>query len=135
MNLSSFFPAPALINGARTTVLNTLAWMAVLLMTGLIGSAVVKAPEWLLVMLAVLFALDFVVFILAYIYFARTNPEMLRSEHFAIKKLEIEHRIYGDNTTGPMEGEVIDDVPMLGAPAKLIGSQTTRSTKKSKGLP
>jgi hypothetical protein len=116
MNWSMLLPSPAIINGARSTVLNMLAWMAVLLMSGLIASAVARPPEWLLVLLATLFATDFVVFILAYVYFARTNPELLRSEQFAIRKLEIEHRIIGDNTTGPMEADVVDDPPVLGAP-------------------
>ncbi|SFM34668.1 hypothetical protein SAMN05216573_10192 [Bradyrhizobium sp. Rc3b] len=135
MNWSAFFPVPAFINGARSTVLQTLSWMMVLLITALVASGIAHVSEWLLVLLAVLLSINFLVFILAYLYFAKTNPEFLRSEQFAIRKLEIEHRLVGDDTTGPMEdivdGEVIEEPRRLGRPPQLISAKPAAS-KRSK---
>ncbi|WP_316238598.1 hypothetical protein [Bradyrhizobium sp. SZCCHNR1015] len=135
MNWSAFFPAPALINGARSTVLQTLSWMMVLLALALVGSAVAHIAEWLLVLLSVLLSIDFIVFIGAYIYFAKINPELLRSEQYAIRKLEIEHRIVGDDMTGPIEevveAEVVQEPRRLARRPRLIAGETS-PTKKSR---
>jgi hypothetical protein len=132
INWSMLLPAPALINGAKSTVLNTLGWMAVLLLSGLVALAAIHAPDWLLVLFAVLFTVDFLTFIGAYVFFAKNNAELLRSEQFSIRKLEIEHRIVGDSSTGPMSAEVIDDALPLGAPPRLIGSNREPPVKRSK---
>lgn len=71
-----------------------------LLIVGLISGASVGTPQWVLILLAACLAVDFVVFIGAYIYFALTAPEFLRSENYSIQKLAIEKRFLGDSSTG-----------------------------------
>jgi hypothetical protein len=109
--LTGLFSASALLSGNRTTVLNTLGWMMLLLILGLIGCSTVGVPHWLIVLLAACLAIDFVVFIGAYIYFAITAPDYLRSENYSIQKLAIEKRVLGDSTGGTFNAEE-DDPPM-----------------------
>jgi hypothetical protein len=105
---SGLFSASALLSGNRTTVLNTLGWMMLLLIAGLIGTASAGVPQWTLVLLATCLMIDFLVFIGAYIYFAVTAPEFLRSESYSIQKLAIEKRYLGDSSSGVFPLEEID---------------------------
>ena len=47
----------------------------------------------------------------AYIHFARTNPEALRTEQFLTQKLAIEKGVLGDKLSGVIAAEVAASLP------------------------
>lgn len=93
----------AIQRGSRSTVLNTLAWMAALLSAALVGSVTAQAKDWIQVFFAVTLGIDFLAFIAAFWFFAVGNPDALRSERFSIEKMAIERGLYGDSRTGLVE--------------------------------
>src|SRR5688572_283848 len=87
--------------GSRSSALSPLLWMVGLLVAGIILlSAFTTSPiAWGLFVLLCLVVLAAV---LAFAKFAGTNPDLLRSESFSIKKLELERGIIGDNIHGTL---------------------------------
>src|SRR5664280_818807 len=122
MNWAALFPTQPLANSAKSTVLHSLGWMMLMLFAGLVSCAIAKVPEWMLIVIAVMLAINFLIYCGSYIYFAVHNPELLRTEQFVLRRLEIEHRITGDSDSGIIEGEVLPDQPVIARPTRRIGS-------------
>jgi hypothetical protein len=95
------------IGQSRSSVLNPLQWMLVILVFGLGICLLFHAPVWLVVLFAVMVALVLVLFLLAYLYFARVNPDALRSEQFSLSKLAIEKGLVGDSLAGLQPSRVV----------------------------
>jgi hypothetical protein len=88
------------IGQSRSSVLNPLQWMLVILVFGVVACLLCHAPLWLVILFAGMLALVFVLSLLAYVYFARVNPDSLRSEQFSLSKLAIEKGLVGDSLAG-----------------------------------
>ena len=109
------------IGQSRSSVLNPLQWMLVILVFGIGICLLFHAPTWLVVLFAVMVALALALFLLAYVYFARVNPDALRSEQFSLSKLAIEKGLLGDSLAGlqPAPTDVLTNmqtVPINPAP-------------------
>lgn len=68
-----------------------------------LGSATLTDLTWLTISMLCFALLVGVSAIVAYFYFAKTEPDSLRSERFSLSKMAIEKGIIGDNTTGTFE--------------------------------
>jgi hypothetical protein len=88
------------IGQSRSSVLNPLQWMLVILVFGVGICLLAHSPSWLVVLFAIMLGLVLSLFLGAYIYFARTNPDALRSEQFSLSKLAIEKGMVGDTLSG-----------------------------------
>jgi hypothetical protein len=74
--------------------------MLVILVFGIAACLLCHAPEWLVILFAVMLSLVLTLFLAAYVYFARVNPDSLRSEHFSLSKLAIQKGMLGDSLAG-----------------------------------
>jgi hypothetical protein len=94
------FSPGVLLQGAKSNVLNSLAWMAASLIFAILGSSLVHSPDWIVTMFAYAFGGDVVLFLIAFVYFGLTDKDALRSERFGIQKMAIERGMIGDSTSG-----------------------------------
>lgn len=90
----------ATATGARSTVLQPLSWLSVILTIGITILPARDAPDWLLILFSVLLVFCILTYIISYVYFAIKNPDALRSEKFTLSKMAIEKNLIGDNTAG-----------------------------------
>ena len=74
------------IGESRSSVLNPLQWMTVILVGGLASFVFAHAPTWLIILMAVLLSLTFALFAAGFIYFMIREPGTLRSERYALLK-------------------------------------------------
>jgi hypothetical protein len=88
------------IGQSRSSVLNPLQWTLVILVFGVGVCLLFNAPLWLVILFAIMLALVLILLLVAYVYFARVNPDSLRSEHFSLSKLAIEKGLVGDSLAG-----------------------------------
>jgi len=84
----------------RSDALRALIWPNAMLLMALVSAAGTKAPNWLLVILAIMLGIFMVLYAGAYVFFAATDPDALRSEKYKLQKMAIEHGLYGDSNTG-----------------------------------
>ena len=91
--------------GTRSSGLRPLQWILGTLITGLLGSVWLKAPEWVTASLTVGVGVFLLLGVYAYIYFMIKNPDFLRSEAFTLHKMAIEKGLIGDNVSGLIEPE------------------------------
>jgi hypothetical protein len=108
------------IGQSRSSVLNPIQWLLVILLAGTCLCLLAHSPLWLMIVLGVGIALALLLFFGAYIYFGKTNSDALRSESYSLTKLAIQNRLLGDSLTG------VREVPTTAeAPDALIVSETT----------
>ncbi len=88
------------IGRSRSSILNQLQWMAAILIAGILASLIAHAPSWLSIFLAVLLALDILVFFFAFLYFMLKRPHSLRSESFDYRVTELYQRRAGEMEAG-----------------------------------
>jgi hypothetical protein len=88
---------------SKSTVLKSLTGF--ICVTGLLALLAYSNPaaSWLGLAFGVMALLGMVSFLAAYWYFAITNSEALRSEHFTLEKMAIEKGFRGDDVTGYMK--------------------------------
>ena len=103
----------------RSDVLRALIWPNSGLLVALIAAVTAKAPNWIQIMLAIMLCIFMTLYGGAYIYFAATDPDALRSEKYKLHKMAIEHGIIGDNMTGIIDAN----------PQKLISAPATTAEK------
>lgn len=120
MNPMSFEAVKSFLSAAhqsdrRSTVLQPLNWLTAILVAGVVSLSATGAQAWLLVVFAVGLAVLVVCYLVAYWFFAKTNPEMLRSEQFSLRKMEIERGYVGDNLSG-LSHPTADGRPVLPPP-------------------
>ncbi len=90
-------------HGTKTSALSPLVWLAAISMAGLGTALVASAPPWWLpAFCAALTLVTFAAVFVAFAYFARTNPDALRSEKFMLTKMALEksQSVKGDHITG-----------------------------------
>ena len=68
-----------------------------------LGSIFLDAPDWAPVLFAGLLVVTFLVYVIAYGYFARKDPSALRSEKYALQHYEMRHGILGDSEFGEVD--------------------------------
>lgn len=90
----------ALASGSRSTVLKPLGWLIALTLAGTITTIRVNPTSWFSNVLGAMTILSILLYIAAYIYFAITDKDALRSEKFSIQKLAIQKGFIGDDQTG-----------------------------------
>lgn len=88
---------------SRSDVLRALVWPMSILLTAMIALVAVKAPEWMLVLSAVLFVLFSILYGVSYSFCLLKDRDALRSEKYTLHKLAIEHGMYGDSGIGLLE--------------------------------
>jgi hypothetical protein len=104
------------IGQSRSSVLNPIQWLLVILLAGTCLSLFLHSPLWLLTILAGGIVLALLLFLGAYIFFVRTNSDALRSESYSLTKLAIQNRLLGDSVTG------IRDVPTSAPPDSALAT-------------
>lgn len=90
----------ALASGSRSTVLKPLGWLIALTLAGSIAAFGLASTGWFANVLGALCVMSIVLYILAYIYFALTDKDALRSEKYSIQKMAIQKGFIGDDQTG-----------------------------------
>lgn len=90
----------ASIGQSKTSVLNPVQWLLVILFAGEGLLLWLHAPAWLMIVVGVGIATVLLLFVAAYLYFMRINPDALRSEGYVLSKLALEKRVLGDSITG-----------------------------------
>lgn len=90
-------------SGTRSTILTDLRWVLSILVVGILGSGWASLPGWVLILLGTGVALDLVVMLGAFIIFSRRNPDLLRTESYTLRKMEIERGFLGDSESGLLE--------------------------------
>lgn len=88
---------------SRSDVLRALIWPNAGLLLALSAALYTKAPAWLLAAIFILFCGFMLLYAGAYIYFAITDPDALRSERYKLQKIAIEQGLYGDSSTGLLD--------------------------------
>lgn len=102
----SYLLQQANIGQSRSSVLNPLQWMLVILIFGIAVCLPFHSPNWLIILFAAMLVSVLVLFLAAYVYFAWTNSDALRSEQFSISKLAIERGLVGDSLSGLQPADV-----------------------------
>jgi hypothetical protein len=108
------------MGGARSSVLRPLQGLLVVLVGALLILVEEKASPTLIYSCALFCAITVTCYIAAFCYFARRDPDALRSENFSLKKIELQRGLQGDS----LSGIASDDVTK--ATATLIGPPTQR---------
>jgi hypothetical protein len=86
--------------GSRSTVLKALGWLIALTLFGAISAFRLSSPIWFAGTLGVLALVSVVLYMVAYVYFAITDKDALRSERFSIQKMAIGKGFFGDDISG-----------------------------------
>jgi hypothetical protein len=97
----------------RSDILRPLAALLGLLMAFVLLLLAMKAPDWLVMGAGISIFLCVLLYISAYLYCLRSNPDSLRSEKYSLQKLAIEKRLVGDDISGliPLD----EDAQLAGA--------------------
>ena len=109
----------AQIAQSRSSVINPLQWALLILVVLLLAlGAEARPPPWLLVGAAASLGLALLFLLAAYVYFAMTNPDSLRSESYSLVKTALEKKYLGDSLSGMKE--FVDTIE--GSDKKALGS-------------
>ncbi len=92
----------------RSDVLRPLIWPNAGLMFMLAGAFAGGVHDWITQILLGLLAFFMALYALAYIFFALTDSDALRSEKYKLQKMAIEQGLYGDSSMGL---EKIENMP------------------------
>jgi hypothetical protein len=90
----------ALARGNRSTVLQSLGWLLGICSVSSISAFGFKAPNWLGTMFGIGAGISIALYLIAYVYFGLTDPDLLRSEKYHIQKMAIQKGFVGDDSTG-----------------------------------
>ena len=86
--------------GPKSTVLKPLGWLLAIMISGSVAGSKCGSPAWLVAAFGIAACISFVVYVWAYIYFGRKNPELLRSEGHLFRMKALEQGWVGDNSSG-----------------------------------
>ena len=93
-NLESLLSKQSKIGQSRSSVLNPLQWMTVIIVGGLASFVYVSAAQWLIILMAVLLSSTFALFAGAFIYFMIREPGTLRSEDYSLAKHALDKGLF-----------------------------------------
>jgi energy-coupling factor transporter transmembrane protein EcfT len=103
MNLLQAFTTLAMAGRSKSTVLHPLAVMMTVVVIATLVSFSWHLPMWVGGFFAACTGIVFLLYVYAYWYFSRTDPEQLKTEHYSLQRFAIEHGVYGDSSTGVVE--------------------------------
>jgi len=86
--------------GKRSTALTDLRWVFAVSVVALLVAGGFRLPAWIVTLFAVSFTLVLVAVLASHFIFLRSNPDLLRSESFTLRKMEIERGLLGDSIVG-----------------------------------
>ena len=84
----------------RSTALYSLGWLIGLLAPSTISSFYFGCPPWIGGTFGVLTVVAVLAYLVAYGYFAYTDPDRLQTERWSLNKMAIERGFIGDDLTG-----------------------------------
>ena len=87
-------------SGSRSTILKPLTWFLSITISGIIFLIKYNAPNWILILFAIIICIAIIIFLFAYVYCLFKDRDALRNEKYSIQKLAIEKGIVGDDITG-----------------------------------
>lgn len=101
------------LDGRRSSALTPLLWLVLLLvvLTSVMAGAR-YSPQWVIQVAVILIAVVIAAFLVAYFLFAASDPDLLRSEHYSLSKMAIQHGIRGDSLSGPAGAGQPDVAPV-----------------------
>jgi hypothetical protein len=117
------------IGQSRTSALNPLQWLMVILSGGLVAALIVKASMWVLIVLIALVVSGCIFLLCCYWYFMKNNPDALRSEKFLFSKMALERGLIGDSLVGLFQEPAAAPAVAL-APTPGIKQLTTKENEK-----
>ncbi len=92
----------------RSTALQPLLWVLGSMLAAFVAASMSgKAPMWVLIILGSMSAAALVVALVVYCCFAARNPDLLRSEKYLIRRMEIQQGAIGDSDRGVVELPVV----------------------------
>jgi hypothetical protein len=97
----------ARIGQSRSSVLNPLQWLTVILAASLLTAMAFHLPPWVGITITVFLAATVLLLLSAYIFFMQRNPDALRSEKYSLQKMAIEKGLVGDDIAGLINPEKI----------------------------
>src|SRR2546430_16148156 len=100
--IKSFFHL-AEIGQSRSSITNPLQWTMVILVGGILLMSLIGLPLWIITSLLCCLFVVLGLFVYAYLYFMHKAPDVLRSEHYHLSKMAIEHGLVGDDIHGLFE--------------------------------
>jgi len=119
-----------LSGGSRSTALRPLGWLLGLLFTATIASFVYGCPSWIGTCFAIGSFAAVALYIIAYIYFAFTDKDALRSETYHIQKMAIERGFFGDDISGIHKfSDIIPQVKTLAVTPPDLGLKGEKDDK------
>lgn len=98
---------------SRSTALQPLLWTTSMLSLTFVGSLMKETPGWARVFLATALGVCVAMTFVAYWVAFNRDPDLLRSERFVIRKLEIQQAAMGDDITGEIEPPPNEPPPTL----------------------
>ena len=90
----------ALAHGSRSTVLHSLGWLLGICSASSISAFSLKAPSWLGTIFGIGAAISIALYLIAFVYYGLTDPDLLRSEKYYLHKMAIQRGFFGDDLTG-----------------------------------
>jgi hypothetical protein len=90
---------------SRSDALKPLAWLTGILTLATVLMLYAQAPQWLLLVMAILLVCSAVLYAWAYGYCLLYDRDALRSEKYSLNKMAIEHGLIGDSATGLFKTE------------------------------
>ncbi|MFN0132210.1 MAG: hypothetical protein ACKVW3_06720 [Phycisphaerales bacterium] len=98
----------------RTTALQPLLWLCALLAAGFVGAASTGAALWVQIIFGSAFGAVVLTTVVLHCILLWKNPDLVRSESFVIRKMEIEQASIGDSDRGVLEQPKPSDRKLLG---------------------
>jgi hypothetical protein len=98
---------------SRSDALKPLAWLIGILATSTVLMLYVKAPEWMLAIMAFLLVASIFLYGFAYTFCLFKDRDALRSERYSLHKMAIEHGLLGDSSTGLFDPTTESQEPRL----------------------
>lgn len=99
-------------SGSRSTALGPMVWLVGLLLTAVTVNGI-KGPMWLTIILAGFLGCAGFVFLKMFIFFGETNPDLLRTENYVLRKLQLSK--LGDDKAGFQDRTVVISSGDIGA--------------------
>lgn len=119
-NEFSIFLQHVLQSNSKSTVLKSIGWLIVALMGGTAIASKYGVPLFIVAALGILTCLSILIFLAAFVYFALTNPALLRSEGHVYQMKALEQGYVGDNRTGFSRIVDITGRPQTESPPPLL---------------
>ena len=116
----------------RSDLLKPLAWLIGILLFALAVLAYVKAPDWMLMWIAVAILALVALYGVAYVFCLIVDRDALRSESYSLNKYAITHQMIGDSSTGMFKSDGTDNTILISAqsPKSLPRPRHKASDKK-----